>query len=131
MENPLLSNFLREKIYSQYGSIRAFADAVELPYERLRKAFQRNRYSREDLDQMAEVLGIVGFDISTFEHKGLGRRNSATFRRRPLLAKSVVGIVPEEYVPFLVNNPVVLERIRTLVATECHRIREAIGQVSG
>lgn len=76
---------------------------------------------------MAEQLGIVGFDINDFEHNGLGRRNSTSFRRKPLLAKSVAGVVPEEYVPFLVNNPAVLERIRALVATELRRINEAIG----
>ena len=129
MENPLLSDFLREKAQSQYGSIRVFAEVVELPYERLRKSFQRNRFSRQDLDQMAEVLGIVGFDISAFQHSGLGRRNSASFRRKPLLSKSVVGIVPEEYVGFLINNPAVLERVRSLVAAECRRISEAIEQV--
>lgn len=126
MTKPLLSDFLRGKAQSQYGTISAFAEALELPYERLRKTFQRNRFSRQDLDQMAEALGIVGFDINAFEHNGLGRRNSTSFRRKPLLTKSVSGIVPEEYVAFLINNPVVLERIRTLVATECRRISEAI-----
>lgn len=131
MEKYLLSDFLREKVHCQSGSIKRFADTYEMPYERLRKAFQRNSFSRDDLDFFVEKLRLADIDLSQFEHRS-GRRTNLRLRgrqRTPLLSKTIEGIVPREYMPLVINNPIVLEKVRKMVVDECRRISDAIEQV--
>ena len=126
MEKPLLSNFLRSKIQGKYGSSVLFAEEIGLSYERLRKCLQRNCFSKDDLDVFAERLGITEVDFSAYEYR-LGRRTSKQHQRmEPLVEKTISGLVPKEFIPLVVNNPIVLEKIRTLVAHECARICDTI-----
>jgi hypothetical protein len=126
MEKILLSDFLRKEIQAKYGSISFFAKETGFSYERLRKAIQRNNFSRDDLGLFAEKLGIIGLDFKNFEYN-LGRRTTARLQRKELLLeKSISGIVPEELIPFVINNPIVLTRIRELVEQECRRIKDTI-----
>lgn len=126
MEKFLLSDFLRSKIQGKYGSIVLFAEATGLSYERLKKSLQRNRFSKDDLDVFCEQLGIVEVDFSTFQYERSRRTSKQLRHKEPLLEKTISGLVPKEFTSLVVNNPIVLEKIRTLVTHECVRIRDTI-----
>ena len=127
MEKPILSDFLRREIQSQYGSVSSFADTVGLPYERLKKALQRNRFSKEDLLLITEKLRLTNFNLNSYTYS-FGRRHLQI--RTPLLSKTIEGIIPEEYMLLVVNNPIVLERVRMVVSAELRRISAVIGEIS-
>lgn len=128
MEKTLLSDFLRKKVQEKYGSISSFAESAGLTYERVKKAIQRNNFSRDDLELFTEKLGLVNLNFDDFEYKLSRRASNRNQVREPLIRQTVSGIVPEEFISFVVHNPVVLERIKSLVAHECRRIFETINE---
>lgn len=56
-----LNEYLRARIAEKHKTIVAAADAFGIPYERLKKALQINRFSKSDLDSIQLGLGEKNF----------------------------------------------------------------------
>lgn len=127
MERERLSNHLRLLTIERFGSISSLAREVAIPYERLKKCFQRNSFSLEDVNVITDALGIPPLNVSDFEVK-IGRRQNQKGRTENMarLEVTLSGLVPKQHIGFVIENRALLEKLRRVVTAECERIYIAI-----
>lgn len=127
-EKPLLSDYLSREFTARFGSMAQAARELEVPYERFRKALQRNTFHAQDLITMVPDRNIDALR-KEFVFK-LARRNKKQGRTGGFGANLGKGLyldeVTDEDVAFISENKVVKMRIISLIHKECALLRDIL-----
>lgn len=124
-----LAEYLRQELEKQFGSVPKASDTLGLPYERLKKALQRNSFSGADLAILLPEMSGTELEakfsfacVRSYEHVN---RERAAVPRDVGLSLRKEGLSPED-VQLIRDNRALAQRIVRLVRRDCDKFRSIL-----
>lgn len=125
---PKLADVLRTQLEESYGSVTKACEVQRLPYERIRKALQRNRFSLSDLEALLPEKDIEKLQRE-FEFtlvRPYGQKCSEEGRTSFISAIVTEGVTANDIV-LVQENKLVARRVAAAIKKECESIRMLLG----